>query len=63
MPIHKLGKTKVERAKPGKHEDGGGLILVVSLKRKKNWRLRLSINNKRREMGLGSMPDVDLDEA
>ena len=30
MAIHKLSPRKIETASPGKHEDGGGLRLVVS---------------------------------
>lgn len=63
MAIHKLSARKVETASTGKHEDGGGLRLVVSSTGAKKWVLRYSINGKRREMGLGSYPDVDLAEA
>jgi len=47
-------------AAPGKYEDGGGLRLVVSNAGARKWVLRFSINGKRREMGLGSYPDVGL---
>ncbi|MES9942810.1 MAG: integrase arm-type DNA-binding domain-containing protein [Candidatus Thiodiazotropha sp. 6PLUC2] len=63
MAIHKLSPAKVKNAKPGKYEDGGGLRLVVSKSGAKKWVLRLTINGKRREMGLGSSPDVGLGEA
>lgn len=63
MAIHKLSARKVATATPGKHEDGGGLRLVVSAKGAKKWVLRFTINGKRREMGLGSYPDVGLAEA
>ncbi|MCG7867592.1 MAG: integrase arm-type DNA-binding domain-containing protein [Candidatus Thiodiazotropha taylori] len=62
MAIHKLSPTKVKNAGPGKYEDGGGLRLVVSRSGAKKWVLRLTINGKRREMGLGSYPDVGLGE-
>jgi hypothetical protein len=63
MAIHKLTPRKVATAGPGKHEDGGGLRLVVSSTGAKKWVLRFTIDGKRREMGLGSFPDVGLAEA
>jgi integrase len=63
MAIHKLTPRKVATAGPGKYEDGGGLRLVVSTSGAKKWVLRFTINGKRREMGLGSSPDVGLAEA
>ncbi|MGD8913372.1 MAG: site-specific integrase [Candidatus Thiodiazotropha sp.] len=47
-------------ARPGKYEDGSGLRLVVSKSGAKKWVLRFTINDNRREMGLGSSPDVGL---
>lgn len=63
MAIHKLTPRKVATAGPGKYEDGGGLRLVVSATGAKKWVLRFTIDGKRREMGLGSFPDVGLAEA
>ena len=63
MAIHRLNPRKVASAASGKHEDGGGLRLVVSNTGTKKWVLRFTINGKRREMGLGSFPDVELGEA
>jgi len=63
MAIHKLTPRKVATVGPGKHEDGGGLRLVVSGTGAKKWVLRFTIDGKRREMGLGSFPDVGLAEA
>ena len=60
MTIHKLTSRKVATAGPGKYEDGGGLRVVVSATGAKKWVLRFTINGKRREMGLGSFPDVGL---
>ncbi len=60
MAIHKLSPRKVASAASGKYEDGGGLRLVVSNAGARKWVLRFSINGKRREMGLGSYPDVGL---
>ncbi len=63
MAIHKMSPRKVETAPPGKHEDGGGLRLVVSKLGARKWVLRFTLKGKRREMGLGSFPDVSLSEA
>ena len=60
MPIHKLAPRKITTAGPGKYEDGGGLRLVVAGSGAKKWVLRFTIDGKRREMGLGSFPDVGL---
>ena len=51
-----MGKLTVkfcDSAPIGTHEDGEGLRLVVS-PRGRRWLLRITINGKRREMGLGS---------
>lgn len=63
MAIHKLTAAKVKNAGAGKHEDGGGLRLVVSQTGAKKWVLRFTIDGRRREMGLGSYPDVSLADA
>jgi integrase len=63
MAIHKLSPTKPKNAGPGKYEDGGGLRLVVSPAGARKWVLRYTLNGKRREMGLGSFPDVGLARA
>ena len=56
-------RARVTTAGPGKYEDGGGLRLVVAGSGAKKWVLRFTIDGKRREMGLGSFPDVGLAEA
>ena len=63
MAIHRLTPRKAVTAPPGKYEDGGGLRLVVSKTGARKWVLRFTIAGKRREMGLGSLPDVGLAEA
>jgi integrase len=63
MAIHRLTPRKAATAPPGKYEDGGGLRLVVSNTGARKWVLRFTIAGKRREMGLGSLPDVGLAEA
>jgi integrase len=63
-------KTKdLERLGPGIYEDGGGLRFKVEPSRNKKkpgarrWVLRLTINGKRRDRGLGPYPLVKLDSA
>ncbi|EIU5573144.1 TPA: tyrosine-type recombinase/integrase [Pseudomonas aeruginosa] len=59
----KLNPRQVENlATPGTYEDGEGLRLVVKPNAKKYWVLRFQLDGKRREMGLGSFPDVGLKE-
>ncbi|WP_288901628.1 site-specific integrase [uncultured Sneathiella sp.] len=63
MAIHRLTPRKVATASSGKYEDGGGLRLVVSNAGSRKWVLRFTLNGKRREMGLGSYPDIGLADA
>ena len=49
--------------KAGTYKDGGGLRLVVTARGTKRWELWISINGKRRELGLGVFPDVSLKDA
>lgn len=63
MAIHKLTPRKVATAGVGKHEDGGGLRLVVSATGAKKWVLRITVNGQRREMGLGPLSAIGLAEA
>lgn len=58
-----LTQLKVQNAKPGKHEDGRGLRLVVSKAGSKNWIIRIQAGGRRREIGLGSANDVGLADA
>jgi hypothetical protein len=48
---------------PKTHEDGDGLRLVVKADGNKYWILRFQPAGKRREMGLGSYPNVKLKQA
>jgi integrase len=62
--LHRLSHQRVLKLKvPGKYEDGGGLRLVIDRQLNKRWVLRLTINSKRRELGLGSFPEVSLEAA
>lgn len=60
----KLNPKQVENlAEAGTYEDGDGLRLVVKATGRKSWVMRYQLNGKRREMGLGSFPDVGLKAA
>lgn len=48
---------------PGKHADGAGLWLVKDESGRGKWVLRLVMQGRRREMGLGAFPTVSLAEA
>ena len=63
-PFEKLTRKHVNEPIPcGRWCDGNGLYLVVDLGGAKRWVLRTVINGKRREMGLGSVRLVSLNEA
>lgn len=59
----KLTAKSVERAKPGRHADGLGLYLLVSKGGAKSWVLRVQVNGRRRDIGLGSIAELTLAEA
>jgi integrase len=55
-------RVKAEK-KPGRHSDGGGLLLVVRESGAKSWLWRGQADGKRRDIGLGTYPAVGLAEA
>ena len=60
----KLNPKQVENlTEPGTYEDGDGLRLVVKPTGRKSWLLRFQLAGRRREMGLGSFPEVTLKKA
>ena len=60
----KLNPKQVENlAEPGSYEDGDGLRLVVRVSGSKSWVLRYQFASKRRDMGLGSYPEIGLKAA
>lgn len=63
MKYNLLSQMKAKSLGTGKHNDGQGLYLVKRHKQGGKWIQRLSINGKRREMGLGRWPDVSIGEA
>ena len=61
---HRLSALKVSKlAAAGLYEDGAGLRLVVTDLGTKRWALRMTIQGRRVERGLGLYPDVSLEEA
>jgi integrase len=50
----KLTALKVKNAKPGRHVDGQGLMLMVRAEGSRSWVLRVQVNGRRRDFGLGS---------
>lgn len=62
--LNRLSDTKIRQvSKAGRVSDGGGLFLVVSASGSKSWVFMWVASGKRREMGLGSYPDVTLKSA
>ena len=61
--MSKLSQLKVQHAKPGRHSDGNGLYLLVSPSETKSWVLRIQVDGRRRDFGLGPLNLVGLGEA
>jgi integrase len=49
--------------KPGRYQDGDGLMLIVKESGARSWQVRLQVDGKRRDFGLGSTKTVSLAEA
>ena len=62
--LHKLTSLFVKKTTaPGKYGDGHGLYLIVDASGAKRWEQRLVIQGRRRDIGLGSVALVSLEEA
>lgn len=59
----KLTQFAIKHASPGRHSDGNGLYLLVSPTGTKSWVLRIQVDGRRRDFGLGSLSLVGLHEA
>lgn len=59
----RLKQADVKKAQPGRHTDGGGLYLVVDKTGASRWLLRIVVQGRRRDFGLGSTSAVSLAEA
>lgn len=62
-PEKALTAVAVRNAKPGRHADGNGLYLEVDESGARRWLLRIMVQGKRRDIGLGSTSLVSLAEA
>jgi hypothetical protein len=51
------------KLKPGRHRVAKSLYLNVTPQQGKSWVLRTVVNGKRRELGIGSYPDLSLAKA
>ncbi len=51
----RLSALSVKSAKPGRHADGKGLYLLVKPTGAKSWLLRIQVDGKRRDIGLGTV--------
>ena len=59
-----LSATRAKALKePGRYSDGGGLHLYISKVGRKSWVLRITIEGRRRDIGLGGYPSVSLAKA
>ena len=59
-----LSATRVKVLKePGRYSDGGGLHLFISKAGRKSWVQRITIDGRRRDIGLGGFPSVSLAKA
>lgn len=64
---HDMGKLSVLAIKatkePGRYHDGDGLMLDVKKSGSASWLLRVQVNGKRRDFGLGSLSQLSLSQA
>jgi integrase len=63
MLYNTLTQMKAKNLAKGKYADGQGLWLIKRNKILGKWMLRIVVNGKRREMGIGRWPDVLIAEA
>ena len=62
--LHRLTALSVKKINtPGKYGDGYGLYLIVDSSGAKRWEQRLTVQGRRRDIGLGSVALVSLEEA
>ena len=59
----RLTAKTVEHAPPGKHSDGASLTLVVKPTGRRSWVMRVTVDGKRRDIGIGGYPTVSLADA
>ena len=60
----KLSATRVKALRdPGRYSDGDGLHLFITKKGRKSWVHRITVDGRRRDIGLGGYPKVSLGQA
>jgi Arm DNA-binding domain len=59
----RLSDRSVKTVGEGRHGDGDGLQLIVSVSGRRKWVLRYQLNGVRRDMGLGAYPAIGLSDA
>ena len=60
----KLSATRVRvLTDPGRYSDGDGLHLFITKKGRKSWVQRITVDGRRRDIGLGGYPSVSLAQA
>ena len=60
----KLSATRVKAlTDPGRYSDGDGLHLFITKKGRKSWVQRITVDGRRRDIGLGGYPSVSLAQA
>ena len=62
MPGLTVAKVKSLQT-PGRYADGSGLYLNIAKRGSKSWVQRITIDGRRRDLGLGGYPDVCLAQA
>ena len=63
MPWHSQRRGRRPSKDPGRYADGGGLHLYISKAGGKSWVQRITIDRRRRDIGLGAFPSVGLAQA
>ena len=61
--MHKLKHKQLLHLTNGKHHDGKGLYISILSQGRGKWSYRYRIDNKSREMGLGTFPEISIVDA
>ena len=61
--MHKLKYKQLLHLPKGKYHDGKGLYISIPSQGRGKWSYRYRINNKSREMGLGTFPEISIVDA
>ena len=61
--MHKLKYKQLLHLPKGKYHDGKGLYISIPSQGRGKWSYRYRIDNKSREMGLGTFPEISIVDA